>query len=184
MPYPTGDTEGQARLDAFSQSLADLGWRDGSNLRLDTEWAGASAERITAAARDIAASRPDLILAVTTPVATACANETRTVPIIFASVTDPVGIGIVANLASSGRNVTGFTNFEFSVGGKWLQIVRGVAPHVKRVAVLFSPKTAPYAPAFMRVVEIAARELSLAAQALGLADAGELKEAFQTLGQT
>src|SRR4051812_9539605 len=88
MPYATGDSEGQARLDAFSQSLADLGWRDGSNLRLDTEWAGASAERITTAARDIAASRPDLILAITTPVATGCANETRTVPIIFASVTD------------------------------------------------------------------------------------------------
>src|SRR4051812_29994147 len=84
MPYPTGDSEGQARLDAFSQSLADLGWRDGSNLRLATEWAGASAERITAAAREIAASRPDLMLAVTTPVATACANEITTVPIIFA----------------------------------------------------------------------------------------------------
>src|SRR4051794_27476943 len=124
MPYPTGDGEGQARFEAFSQSLADLGWRDGSNLRLDTEWAGASAERITVAAREIAASRPDLMLAVTTPVATACANETRTVPLIFTSVTDPVGIGIVENLASSGRNVTGFTNFEFSVGGKWLGIIQ------------------------------------------------------------
>src|SRR3954452_20861280 len=79
MPYPTGDSEGQARLDAFSQSLADLGWKDESNLRLATEWAGASADRITAAAREIAAGRPDLMLAVTTPVATACANETRTV---------------------------------------------------------------------------------------------------------
>src|SRR4051795_5807557 len=76
MPYPAGDSEGQARLDAFSQSLADLGWSEGKNLRLDTEWAGASGERIMAAAREIAASRPDLILAVNTPVATASAKET------------------------------------------------------------------------------------------------------------
>src|SRR3954453_14116921 len=92
MPYPTNDSEGQARLDAFAQSLADLGWSEGKNLRLDTEWPGASGERIIAAARDIAAGRPDLFLAVNTPVATALAQETRTVPIIFASVTDPVGI--------------------------------------------------------------------------------------------
>ena len=178
MPYPVGDAEGRARLDAFTDALSEFRWADGRSPRIDTEWAGGSADRIRAAAKEIVASHPDLILAVTTPVATACASETTTVPIIFASVTDPVGIGIVANLASSGRNVTGFTNFEFSVGGKWLQIVRAIAPHVKRVAVLFSPKTAPYAPAFMRVVEVAARELSLVPQALGLGDAGELKEAF------
>src|SRR4051812_17561902 len=183
MPYPTGDTEGQARLDAFPQSLADLGWRDGSNLRLDTEWAGASPERITAAATEIAASRPDLILAITTPVATACANETRTVPIIFASVTDPVGIGIVANLASSGRNVTGFTNFEFSVGGKWLGIIQAIAPQVRRAAVLFSPKTAPYAPAFMEVVNTAGRALSLEVQSLPVTNASGLAEAIKQSGE-
>jgi putative tryptophan/tyrosine transport system substrate-binding protein len=180
MPYPVGDAEGRARLDAFTDALSEFRWADGRSPRIDTEWAGGSADRIRAAAKEIVASHPDLILAVTTPVATACASETTTVPIIFASVTDPVGIGIVANLASSGRNVTGFTNFEFSVGGKWLQIVRAIAPHVKRVAVLFSPKTAPYAPAF---VEVAARELPLVPQALGLGDAGELKEAFQALAQ-
>ena len=183
MPYPVSDAEGRARLDAFTDALSEFRWADGKSPRIDTEWAGGSADRIRAAAKEIVASHPDLILAVTTPVATACASETTTVPIIFASVTDPVGIGIVANLASSGRNVTGFTNFEFSVGGKWLQIVRAIAPHVKRVAVLFSPKTAPYAPAFMRVVEIAARELSFVPQALGLGDAGELKETFQALAQ-
>src|SRR3954451_10100096 len=184
MPYPLGDAEGRARLDAFRDALAELRWADGKNLRIDAEWAGGSADRIRAAAKEIVASHPDLILAVTTPVATECASETTTVPIIVASVTDPVGIGNVANLASSGRNVTGFTNFEFSVGGKWLQIVRGIAPHVKRVAVLFSPRTAPYAPAFMEVVEIAARELSLNPQPLGVGDAGELNEAFQALAQS
>src|SRR3954452_6675303 len=178
MPYPTGDSEGQARLDAFSESLAGLGWRDGGNLRLDTEWAGASAERIMAAAREIAASRPDLILAVTTPVATACAKETTTVPIIFGSVTDPVGIGIVENLASSGRNVTGFTNFEFSVGGKWLGIVQAIAPQVRRAAVLFSPNTAPYAPAFLDVMNTAGRALSLDIQSLPMNDASGLAEAI------
>jgi putative tryptophan/tyrosine transport system substrate-binding protein len=183
MPYPEGDAEGRARLNAFTDALSEFRWADGKNLQVDTEWAGGSADRIRTATKEIVASHPDLILAVTTPVATACASETTTVPILFVSVTDPVGIGIVANLASSGRNVTGFTNFEFSVGGKWLQIVRGIAPHVKRVAVLFSPRTAPYAPAFMEVVEIAARELSLNPQPLGLGDAGELKEAFQALAQ-
>jgi putative tryptophan/tyrosine transport system substrate-binding protein len=177
MPYPTGDSEGQARLDAFSQSLADLGWSEGKNLRLDTEWAGASGERIMAAAREIAASRPDLILAVNTPVATAAAKETRTVPIIFASVTDPVGIGIVENLASSGRNVTGFTNFEFSVGGKWLGIIQAIAPQVRRAAVLFSPNTAPYAPAFLDVMNTAGRALSLDIQTVPVTDASGLAEA-------
>src|SRR3954467_9100671 len=183
MPYPEGDAEGRARLNAFTDALSEFRWADGKNLQVDTEWAGGSADRIRTATKEIVASHPDLILAATTPVATACASETTTVPILFVSVTDPVGIGIVANLASSGRNVTGFTNFEFSVGGKWLQIVRAIAPHVKRVAVLFSPKTAPYAPAFIEVVNTAGRALSLEIQSLPVTDASRLAEAIKQSGE-
>src|SRR3954469_14298942 len=183
MPYPEGDAEGRARLNAFTDALSEFRWADGKNLRIDTEWAGGSAERMRSAAKEIVASHPDLILAVTTPVATACASETTTVPILFASVTDPVGIGIVAKLASSGRNVTGFTNFEFSVGGKWLGIIQAIAPQVRRAAVLFSPKTAPYAPAFMEVVNTAGRALGLKVQPLPLTDAAGIAEAIRESGE-
>lgn len=178
MPYPDGDAEGMARLDAFSASLAEVGWT-AQRLQLVTRWGGGSAEGIKAGARDIVASHPDLILAVTTPAAIACASETQTIPILFASVTDPVGIGIVANLASSGRNVTGFTNFEFAVGGKWLQLLQAIVPGAQRAAVLFSPKTAPYAPAFIQVIEAAARATTIKIEPLPVSDPSQLREAFE-----
>src|SRR6476660_4219774 len=139
MNFPEADTEGNARLVAFLQRMRELGWSDGHNLKLESRWSGADIDRMRTFAREIVVQQPDLIVAVGTPATSAVMRETSTIPIVFTQVSDPVGGGLVTNLARPGGNVTGFTLFEFSIGSKWLQTIKEIAPNVTRVAVLFNP---------------------------------------------
>ena len=129
------DAEGQARLAAFTQALQQLGWSDGGNLRIDTRWA--TADDIHRHAAELAALAPDVLLAGTgTATVSALLQATRTVPIVFVTVIDPVGAGFVASLAKPGGNATGFTIYEYSMSGKWLELLKEIAPNVTQVAVL------------------------------------------------
>jgi ABC-type uncharacterized transport system substrate-binding protein len=137
------DPESPPRVMAFQRELQDLGWTDGRNIRIEYRWAGGDADRIRTFAAELAGMRPDVVVARSTPTAEALVRETQTIPIVFALVSDPIGSGLVASLARPGRNATGFTNFESSIGAKWIEILKEISPRIRRVALLFNPETAP-----------------------------------------
>jgi putative ABC transport system substrate-binding protein len=136
MNLAVGDPEGEARIAAFVQGLQQLGWSDGRNVRIDYRWAAGDTGRFHRYAEELLALAPDVILASATPSVQALQQATRTVPIVFAIVSDPVGAGFVDSLARPGGNVTGFTPMEFGFGAKWLELIKEIAPRVTRVAVL------------------------------------------------
>jgi putative ABC transport system substrate-binding protein len=178
MGYNEKDQEAQARITAFKQQLRELGWSEGESYRIDDRWVSGSTERMDAAAAELVRLQPDVIVSATTGVLRALLRHTRTIPIVFLSVSDPVGDGFVASLASPGGNATGFTNLERSLGGKWLEILLEIAPGLKRVASLFNPPTSADRGAYYgRAFEAAAASLHvepLAGPALEAADIDRL----------
>jgi putative tryptophan/tyrosine transport system substrate-binding protein len=136
------DPEGQARVAAFLQGLQQLGWTDGRNVRIDIRWAAGDADRMRRYAAELVALAPEVILATGTPVTAALLQATRSVPIVFVVVPDPVANGFVESLARPGGNATGFTVYEYGLGGKWLELLKEIAPHVTRAAVLRDPAIA------------------------------------------
>jgi ABC-type uncharacterized transport system substrate-binding protein len=158
------DPEGQAWLSTFREGLQQLGWTVGRNIQLDYRWASPrDPETRQRVAKELAALRPDLILAQNTVSTASMLQETHSIPIIFANVIDPIGSGFVASLAHPGGNVTGFTLVESSVVGKWLQVLKEIAPRVNRVAFLFNPGAAPYAQYYLTVFNAAAPSLGMEA---------------------
>jgi putative ABC transport system substrate-binding protein len=179
-----GDREGQLSIEAFQRGLREFGWIEGRNIQVDYRWSpGADTNRIRAAAMDLVASRPDLILASATEGLAAFSDATKTIPIVFVSVSDPVGQGFVSNLARPGGNLTGFTAFEFSMGGKWIEILKEIAPKLARVAVLFNPKTAPYFASFLRSIETGAASLGLPWTAAPVNDVAEIEPKIAALAR-
>jgi putative tryptophan/tyrosine transport system substrate-binding protein len=157
MPYDENDPVAKPRLSAFTQALADLGWTDGRNVRMDLRWAGADTNRIRALAPELVGLQPDIIVTAGTPGTVALQGETRTIPIVFAGVTDPVAQRIVARLDRPSGNITGFADFgDASLGGKWLDLLLEIAPGLKRALIMFNPDTAPVS-AFLPSIETAAR---------------------------
>jgi ABC-type uncharacterized transport system substrate-binding protein len=154
------DAEGKRRLSAFTQALADLGWIDGRNVRMDVRWVG-GINPIRALAHELVGLQPDIIVTNGTPETVTVQRETRTIPIIFVSGTDPVASGIAARLDRPSGNITGFAVFEASLGGKWLELLSEIKPGLKRAAILFNPDTAA-ASAYRSSVETAARSLKVA----------------------
>jgi putative ABC transport system substrate-binding protein len=144
MNLSEGDLEAQRLVTAFRERLAQLGWADGRNLRIDYRWAGGDVGRISIFAKELVELSPDMIVGYGTPVVIALQRQTRSIPIVFLSVTDPVGQGLVASLAHPGGNVTGFAVFEASLGTKWMDALKQIAPDLKRVAIIYNPQTAPY----------------------------------------
>jgi putative ABC transport system substrate-binding protein len=149
MAYAKGDREGQVWVDALRHGLQKLGWVEGRNIQVIYGWAAADAELRQRISKEFVAAQLDLILTQNTPTTEAMVQQTRTIPIIFANVSDPVGSGFVANFSRPGGNVTGFINFEGSVGSKWLELLKEIAPRVNRVAFLFNPLTAPFAEYYL-----------------------------------
>jgi putative ABC transport system substrate-binding protein len=153
------DPLAKARISAFTQALTDLGWTDGRNVRMDLRWYGDD-NKIRALAQELVGLQPDIILGTATPATVALQQETRTIPIVFGSVADPVASGIVTRLDRPSGNITGFANWEGSLVGKWLELLSEIAPGLKRAAFMFNPDTAPVS-VFMRSLETAARSLKL-----------------------
>ena len=145
-PFAESDPGGQTRIAAIREGLQKLGWVEGRNIRIDIRWANPDdVESMQRFAKELVALQPDLILSPTTPSTASILRQTRTIAIVFVQVADPVGSGFVASLARPGGNVTGFINMEPTMAGKWLELLKEIAPSVARVALLFNPATAPYA---------------------------------------
>jgi putative ABC transport system substrate-binding protein len=157
----SADPAGQAEMTAFREGLAALGWTEGRNLRVEYRWPGSDPERIRAAAKELAELKLDLLVTRTTPGTLAMRSEARATPIVFVVVAEPMESGLVQSMSRPGGNITGFTNFEAGVGSKWLELLKAVSPQVSRVALMYNPRTAPFAPIFMRSAEDAARTLGL-----------------------
>src|SRR5499426_639722 len=167
------DFEGQARMAVFRQRLQALGWSEGRNVQFIYRWSGGDVAHARQLAKELLDLRSDVILANSTPVAAAVRETTRTTPTVFVQVSDPVTAGVVQSLARPGGNLTGFTNFEPSMASKWLELVKGIAPNITRVAYLFNPNTAPLL--YTRAVETAAPLLSMKPFAAEVRNADEME---------
>ena len=172
------DLEAQRLLTAFREGLAQLGWADGRNLRIDYRWASGDIGRIGTFAKELVELSPDVIVGYGTPVVVALQQETRSIPILFLSVTDPVGQGLVASLAHPGGNITGFSVFEISLATKWMEALKPMAPGLKRVVTIYNPRTAPYFPLYMRAIEQAARAFAVEPIGLEVHDDAEIERAI------
>jgi putative ABC transport system substrate-binding protein len=144
---------GQARLAAFRQGLQALGWVEGRNIRIDTRWAGSNLELMTAYAAEVVASAPDAIVVNSTPFIRAVQRSTQTIPVLFVLTIDPVGEGFIASMARPGGNITGFSFFEASLIGKWMDLLKQVAPALNRSALIFNPETTSYYLPYLREAE-------------------------------
>jgi ABC-type uncharacterized transport system substrate-binding protein len=154
------DAEAQTYDAAFRKRLDELGWIDGRNIHIDYRWGTGSAERMRLFAKELVQFNPEVIFTFTTPATAALQAETSTIPIVFAA-SDPIGSGSVASLANPGGNMTGFINFEASLGSKWLGLLHDVAPRVSRVALMFNPNTAPFARYYLATFRSAASALAV-----------------------
>ena len=178
MPFPENDAGTQADVTAFAQELGRFGWIEGKDIRLDYRFAAGDPMLFNTYAAELMGLSPDVILAGNTPAAAALQYQTRTIPIVFVLVADPVGQGFVQSLARPGGNVTGFSSFDPPIMGKWLQLLKGVAPRVTRVAVIFNPETAPYATLANRAIESAAPSVGMTVRLAPVHDDLAIEEAI------
>jgi putative tryptophan/tyrosine transport system substrate-binding protein len=182
MAFDENDPEMKLRYSAFTQALADLGWTDGRNMRIDLRWGRGDINRIRALAQELVGLQPDIILTNTTPATVALQRETRTIPIVFSGVGDPVPSGLVERLDRPSGNVTGFAGFEATLGGKWLELLAEITPGLKRAAIMFNPDTAPVS-FFMPSLETAARSLKVEPIAAPVHSDVEIEAAIIALGR-
>jgi ABC-type uncharacterized transport system substrate-binding protein len=171
------DVEGRAWFMAFRQGLNELGWVEGRNFRADYRWPAGEPDRMRAIAKEFINLKPDVLFAASTPAVLALLQETRTIPIVFTNLSDPVGTGVVASFARPGGNATGFTAYEYSLAGKWLELLKEVAPATRRVALLFNPETAPYAQQYLTFIQTAAPAFGVTANAVSVATVAEMEAA-------
>src|SRR5262245_35394268 len=177
------DVEAQRLVKAFGEGLAQLGWADGRNLRIDYRWAGGDVGRIRTFAKQLVELSPDIMVGYATPSVLALQQETRSIPIVFLSVTDPVGQGLVASLAHPGGNITGFAVFELSLGTKWMGALKQIAPSLKRVTTIFNPKTAPYYSLYLDAIEKAASSFAVEPIVVEVYDDADIERAISTLSR-
>ena len=176
MGYAESGSSGQALIAAFREGLQKLGWTEGRNTRIDIRWATpADAESIRGFAKELVALQPDLIISSTTPITAALLQQTRTIPIVFPALSDPVGSGFVASFPRPGGNVTGFNVSEPTIAGKLLELLKEIAPRVARVAMLFNPATATYAEYYLAPFKAAAASFGVEAIAAPVHDTSELE---------
>ena len=177
MNLAADDLEGQARLTEFLQRLRELGWIDGRNVRIDTRWTAGNDDRFRVYAEELVALAPDVILAATTPGVTALQQATRTVPIVFVTVIDPVGAGFVSNLARPGGNTTGFALYEYGISVKWLEMLKLIAPGVTRVAVVRDPALVS-GTGQLAAIQAVARSFGVELSPVDARDPGEIERAI------
>ena len=178
------DSEGQARVAAFRKAMQDFGWTEGRNVRVDYRWVGGDADRARADAAEVVGLKPDVIPANGTTSVAALRHETSTVPIVFVVGLDPVESGFVTSLARPGGNVTGSaTTLEPEIGGKWLEVLKEIAPRVVRIALIFNPETQPAHATFLRSVEAAAPRFAVEPSATPIHGVSDIEGAIATFGR-
>jgi len=181
-PFPADDAEGHARLTAFTQALQQLGWTVGQNVRIDYRWGPGNPATMRKHATELVALEPDVILALTTAAVGPLLEASRTVPIVFVTVADPVGAGFVETLARPGGNATGFTPYEYSISGKWLELLKEIAPRVTRAAVLRDTSIAVGLAQF-GAIQAVAPSLGVELRPVDVSDAGEIERALAAFAQ-
>jgi putative tryptophan/tyrosine transport system substrate-binding protein len=169
------DPESQRWVQALLRELDALGWKPGANLQVDIRYGDSNSDRIEEVAKQLVAEQPDVLEVTSTPGTAAVLRATETIPIIFSVVSDPVGAGFVKSLPRPGGNATGFINIEASMGGKWLQLLKEVAPQITRVTMLFNPKTAPQGEYYQRAVESAAGPMAIETKVALISDMSALE---------
>jgi putative tryptophan/tyrosine transport system substrate-binding protein len=177
------DTEFQSYVAVFIQGLRQLGWVEGQNLRVDVRWNAGNVGLSQTYAAELMGLMPDVILVASTTNLTAIRQDTNTVPVVFVSVSDPVAQGFVASVRQPGGNITGFSRYEFSIGGKWLGLLKEAAPGLARVAVMFNPDTSPQLKFFMQAIEAAAASLGLKVIAAPVRATGDIEPALESFGR-
>jgi putative ABC transport system substrate-binding protein len=177
------DQEGQRRLTAFRQGLHELGWTEGREVGFEYRWGAGDIDSIRAQAAQLIALRPDLILANSTIVARVLKKEIPAIPVVFVQVADPVKDGIVASLARPGGNITGFTSFEYTMGGKWLETLKEIAPAISRVALIHHPQDSNW-PGFLSAIERVAPSFGVQLVSAGVNDAGEIESAIDAFAKS
>jgi putative ABC transport system substrate-binding protein len=184
MALDENDSEAKIQLSGFTQELAELGWTDGRNVRMDVRWTAGNIDRMQMFAKEVVGLKPDVILANSTPTTAALQRETRTIPIVFAGVGDPVASGFVVGLPRPGGNITGFITQEASLAGKWLELLTEIAPIVKRVAMIFNPDTASGGGSYyLQSFEAAARSLKVTPIAAPVHSDAEIESVITSLGR-
>ena len=179
MSTAESDPEGQSRITAFAQSLKGLGWTAGRNIQIDQRWGAGDVKRAQIYAQELVGLSPDLILANASEALIAAQRETRTIPIVFVQVADPIGGGFVTNLAHPGGNITGFTSFEDTMSAKWLQLLKEILPHISRVALIRIPDTASATARMMPAIEAAARSMRVQLTTADVRDGDEIERAYE-----
>jgi putative ABC transport system substrate-binding protein len=179
MHLPENSAEGQARVAAFRSGFEKLGWSDGRNVQVDTRWAGGSPELAKKYAAELVDSNPDVLLAGNSEVARALQAATRTIPIVFAEIIDPISYGLVAGLARPGGNITGFMMFETTLAAKWLELLKQIKPDIARVAVMYDP-TVPSAAGFLATLEQAAASSAVQISSSPIGNAADIERFFDT----
>ena len=175
MAYAESDREGQAWVAVFREALQKLGWTEGSNIRIDYRWGAVEGEILQRFAKELVALQPDLVLTQNTPTTASVLQQTRTIPILFVNISDPVGSGFVTSFPRPGGNVTGFINLEPTLAGKWLELLKEIAPYVNRVAFLFNPASAPYAEYYLAPFKVAAPSFAVEAIVAPVQDAAAVE---------
>src|ERR1700687_3034494 len=184
MGYAEDEPDTRARVAAFREALEQLGWKDGRNVQFTYRFGGGDLDRVRGYAKELAGLNPDLIVCETTPTLKAVADQTTTIPVVFVSVTDPVSNGFVADLARPGGNITGFTNFEATMGGKWIELLKKIAPASSRAGVIFNPDTAPGGGSFfLKSVAASAPALRVEVLPFPVRSDDEIAKAIAGLGR-
>jgi len=175
------DREGQRRLTAFREGLEKLGWSEGKNIRIEVNWSVSDAERARSVVKELMGRAPDLLLTSGTPATSALHQATTAIPVVFTVVSEPIEQGFVQSLAHPGGNITGFANLEPSLGGKWIELLKEIAPNVTRVAIIFNPQTAPAAIVRSRSADEAAEKLAIELVRSPVHDPAEIESAITRL---
>jgi putative tryptophan/tyrosine transport system substrate-binding protein len=183
MPGTESDQEEQSRVTAFQQGLAKAGWTNGRNVQIDYRWGALDIDRLRAFAIELVGLRPDVLFAGNTTTLAALQRATRSIPIVFALVADPIGGGFAASLARPGGNITGIMSAEPPLAGKWVQLLKEMTPGMRRAAFLFNPEAAPYAGEYFRFAETAAASIAVELTAAPVHDETEIDDAFATLAR-
>jgi putative ABC transport system substrate-binding protein len=181
--YSAADPVAQVRFAAFREGLRALGWVEGRNLKMDVRWSAGDPQRASMLAKELVALGPEVILANTTPVTAAVQRETLTIPIVFTVVSDPVGSRFVMNLSRPGGNITGIINIESSLAQKWVELLKQIAPRIKRAAVVFNPQTAPYAEYYLSPMNVAGTAFGVKIFAAPVRSVAEIEDVIAALGR-
>jgi putative tryptophan/tyrosine transport system substrate-binding protein len=182
MAVAESDAGVRAGVSVFQRSLQELGWKDGNNIRIDYRWGNADEARIEALAKELVELQPDVLIGHSTPSAKGLLKQTHSIPIVFLTVTDPLGQGLVASLSHPGGNMTGFSVFEFSLGTKWLEMLKQIAPGVRRVTAIFNPATAPYYGLYLESINAGAPSLGIESIAAQVHSESDIENVIRKVG--